>query len=136
MSEAPSASSFFYALIESILPAEEAGEGETQERRVSETVRFCQEQVLALPLPGQIFFRIGMTGFRAFVRLSEGRSFVDLPLPARAAIVEDWAWGKSWLCRDLFRAVRSTALLAYFDLDEKPGATGGVLSEVSPWVSG
>jgi hypothetical protein len=43
------------------------------------------------------------------------RSFCGLPLDTRRRVVAGWAYGPVPLTRQLFRSLRSIALLAYFE---------------------
>ena len=58
---------------------------------------------------------IGLSGFRTITVLVKLSRFEALELEARRAWVERWAYGSFSLARQLFRGVRSTALLAYYD---------------------
>jgi hypothetical protein len=56
-----------------------------------------------------------MATFRFYVRLRYVRSFCALDIDRRRAAVHSWAFGRVGLFRQLFRPVRSTALLAYYE---------------------
>ena len=76
---------------------------------------FIAGQLQVLPPQLGLLFRGGMLGFRTLVLLATLRPFSALPASRRAAIVEAWAYGPIGLARQLFRAVRSTALLACYE---------------------
>ena len=80
-----------------------------------DVARFMDGQVGALPPRLRTMFHLGMTFFRAMVRLRYVSSFCALPLARRRAIVEAWAFGRFALLRQLFRPVRSVVLLAYYE---------------------
>jgi len=58
---------------------------------------------------------IALVGFRIAVRLRFLRAYCDLPLATRRRIAAWWAYGPSPLTRQMFRGLRSTALLAYYE---------------------
>lgn len=86
-----------------------------RERVVSDTSEFLAGQIAALPFRLLVLFRIGMIGFRVANRLRFLRSYCALPLATRAAVARTCAWGRVAPARHFFRAVRSIALLAYFE---------------------
>ncbi len=82
---------------------------------------FLDGQIGALPPRLQTMFHLGMTFFRAVVRIRHGSSFCALSVERRRAIVNRWAFGRVALFRQLFRPVRSLALLAYYErTDARP----------------
>jgi uncharacterized membrane protein YbhN (UPF0104 family) len=87
---------------------------------IRHAARFTLRQMHALPPLVSALFRVGMAGFRLAIRAWTRRGFCDLPLAERAAIVRWWAYGPVSLTRQLFRAPRSTALLAVYEV---PGTT-------------
>lgn len=91
-------------------------------RNVTQRVAtFVQGQVNALPTLLRIMLLVGLLGFRVLVRLRYLRSFCSLPLATRRDVVNAWAYGPYGLTRQLFRVLRSTALLCYH---EEVGAAG------------
>ncbi|MEB2314284.1 MAG: lysylphosphatidylglycerol synthase domain-containing protein [Sorangiineae bacterium] len=106
--EAPSA--FLRALVEALVPAE-AGEHEA----VDGAARFVAGALAALPARLSALHELGMLGFRALTALRFARGFASLPLERRRAWVERWAYGRLTLARQLFRATRSTSLLAFHE---------------------
>jgi len=89
----------------------------TRERdeTLDSVAHFVEGQVKALPASLGALFSIGMLGFRVVVGLGHARGFADLAKEDQVRVVERWAYGKMALTRQLFRLVRSTALLAFFD---------------------
>lgn len=83
---------------------------------------FLGYQLAALPLLLRVGMRVGLAAFRAHVRLRRLTGFCRLDLPRRIAAVESWASGPIAPCRQLFRALRSLALLAYHEASAEPGA--------------
>ena len=63
-------------------------------------------------------FHMGMTFFRFTVRLRHVSSFCGMPVERRREIVDAWAFGRIALLRQLFRPVRSLAVLAYYERPE------------------
>jgi hypothetical protein len=82
---------------------------------VSYVADFIQKEIRNLPQKFQLLFSIGMFCFNMLVWLRYFRSFSLLSLPLRVKIFNRWAYGKLALPRQLFRLVRSTALLAFFE---------------------
>ena len=112
----------YLALTEALVPPPDpALSFDARRAVVLESALFVREQIQALPPQLLMLMTIGLTGFRLLVRLRHVRSFADLPLDRRREILEWWAYGPFSLTRGLFRAIRSTALLAYY---EHPLVTG------------
>ncbi len=103
---------FFTALAEALLPQ---GTGAKDGTIVTDVACFVSEQMQALPVRLRLMFDLGMIGFRAFTRLRRLRGFCDLPLEQRRELVDGWAFGRIALLRQLFRPLRSTVLLAYYE---------------------
>jgi glycosyltransferase 2 family protein len=112
---APVVGGFLWSLCDALLP-----DGETAELR-GEIVRDVAEFVHAetRDLPGRLawLFDVGMLGFRVLTLITQFSRFERLPPQRRRAWVERWAYGGLTPARQLFRAVRSTALLAYYEHD-------------------
>jgi hypothetical protein len=106
-------SRFLVALIEALVPHDpEIGD---ESRVVRDVARFVRSELDDLPARFGWLLSIGLTGFRTitvFVKLSR---FEALERGARRAWAERWAYGSFSLARQLFRGVRSTALLGYYD---------------------
>ena len=90
-----------------------------RERAIDQTAAFVQGQMRELPMRLRAAFAVGLLVFRAATRLRYGRGFCELALARRRVWFEQWAYGRWGLGRQLFRAVRSTALLAWY---EQPAA--------------
>jgi uncharacterized protein (TIRG00374 family) len=80
-----------------------------------EVATFLAQQIDALPPRLRLLYHAGMTAFRFFVRVRYLASFCGMDLPRQRAAVESWAFGRVGLLRQLFRPVRSIALLAYYE---------------------
>lgn len=100
------------ALLEAIL----ATEGDALDRAaLIETAIFVQRQLDALPARLSIPYRAGIALFFTQVLLRHRRPFSALDLDRRRAAVEAWAYGPVPVLRQLFRPLRSVALLARYD---------------------
>jgi glycosyltransferase 2 family protein len=106
-------SRFFVTLVEALLPEDAALAA--RPRVVKDVAEFVQTELGDLPARLGWLLAIGLTGFRAITLLVKLRTVEALELPARRAWVETWAYGSFGLARQLFRGVRSTALLGYYD---------------------
>lgn len=82
---------------------------------IRSATRFVVGEIHALPVPLRALFSVGMLGFRVVVRATTGRGFCDLTLAKRQRIVNAWAFGPLPPARQLFRLIRSTGLLAFYD---------------------
>jgi uncharacterized protein (TIRG00374 family) len=117
-------SRFHLALVEAAVPLDETlPPGAERDRARHEVATFVAGQMQQLPARQQAAFAIGLLAFRAATRLRFGRGFCDLSPGPRQAWFEAWAYGRWALGRQLFRAVRSTALLAWY---ETPAARAAV----------
>ena len=81
----------------------------------TDAAAFVRGQIDALPAVLGFLVKTGLTGFRVLVRLRYVRSFCALPLQRRRRIANWWAYGPIGLTRQLFRALRSTVMLGYYD---------------------
>jgi hypothetical protein len=99
------------ALAEAFLP------GCTAEQ-ATDVAAFIEGQIAALPPRLLTMFHLGMTFFRTVVHLRYLRSFCALSREKRQSIVDAWAFGRIALLRQLFRPVRSLAVLAYYERPE------------------
>lgn len=100
---------FDLALTEALLPA-----GFTKDA-AEEAARFLAGQITALPTRVRTLYAVGMGVFRFWVRLRYLRSFCALDLERRRTAVQGWAFGGIAPLRQLFRAPRSTVLLAFYE---------------------
>ncbi len=121
-------SRFHLALAEASIPLEDAiPPGPERQRAVHEVATFVAGQLGQLPVRLRAAFAVGLLGFRVATRLRYGRGFCELAPAPRRAWFEIWAYGRWALGRQLFRAVRSTALLAWYEMPaaraalEEPG---------------
>lgn len=80
-----------------------------------DSAQFVRDQIDALPPRLRALMHIALTGFRVAVRLRYLRAYCDLPLATRRRVANWWAYGPSPLTRQMFRGLRSTALLAYYE---------------------
>ena len=111
---------FLRALVEASVPASEAPPSE-RARVIDATAGFVHGQIGALPWLFRWAFACGCTVFRTLVFVTHLRGFTDLPEARRRAIFAAWAWGRVSLGRQLFKVVRATAALAFF---EHPAVAG------------
>ncbi len=108
----PEASAFTIGLVEAIVgdPVHPAA--------IQYAAKFVDGQVAALPTKLQLMFRAGMALFRFVTRLRFFRGYCDVSLEARRVWTKRWAEGRFALVRQLFKPVRATALLAYYDHED------------------
>jgi len=119
----PRPSRFLLALVEAALPLDRDGIAPAAARAVTDDVAgFVAGQMRELPVRLRILFQIGLAGFRFVTRLRFARGYCELPPEVRRAWFERWAYGRLALGRQLFRPVRSTALLAYYERPEARAA--------------
>lgn len=108
------ASAFTIGLVEAMV----VGEGHTPKpEAVKYAATFVDGQLQALPPKLALLFSCGMTFFRFITRLRFLRGYCNIPLPARQQWTMRWAENRIALFRQLFKPVRATALLAYYDHD-------------------
>lgn len=109
-------SAFYEALTEALVagPAPELPPDAHRHAVVSSAL-FAREQVNALTAELRWPLKIGLAGFQVVIWLSHLRQFSRLPLAQRRRILDDWAFGPVALTRQLFRPIRTTALVAYYE---------------------
>ncbi len=117
MSRDSARAQFEKALVETLLPIQSV-KSEDQRAVVAQVASFVRGQLEALPAGLRLLLRSGLWGFRLVTRLRYLASFTVLPLPTRRRWVEQWAYGSVGLGRQLFRAIRSNTLVAYYELPE------------------
>jgi uncharacterized membrane protein YbhN (UPF0104 family) len=83
------------------------------------TARFVQGQLNALPTSLRLLLSVGLCGFRVLVRLRYSQSFCALDPQTRRRVVSGWAYGRYAVARQLFRVLRSCALLHYYETVDK-----------------
>jgi len=114
---------FIYKLTEAAVPLD-AYEGISDPRAVVTYVAdFIQGEIRNLSKKFQVLFAIGMFGFNLIISLRYFSSFASLPLTTRRLIFNSWAYGRIPVQRQLFKLIRSTALLAFF---EHPAVTAAL----------
>jgi uncharacterized protein (TIRG00374 family) len=107
---------FFLALIEALLPVEMDHLPAAERKEVLHAVTtFVAAQMNDLPGRVSYMFSVGMTGFAFVTLLLRFSRLAHLPIAARRRWVEAWAYGHFALARQLFRGVRSTAFIAYYE---------------------
>lgn len=90
---------------------------------------FVDGQLAALQPKLRLLFQCGMVMFRIATRLRFLRGYCDVPLAKRRIWTTQWAENRIALLRQLFKPVRATALLAYYDHD---AVTQALLAPVVP----
>jgi len=109
-------SRFVLALAEAAVPLDRDGIPEAATAPlVREVAGFVGGQLHELPVRLRAMFYTGLAGFRMVTRLRYARGFCELPAATRREWFERWAYGPVPLARQLFRPVRATALLAYYE---------------------
>jgi uncharacterized protein (TIRG00374 family) len=109
-SRAPSG--FDVALTEAVLTSK----GSVLDQAVlMEVATFVAQEMDALPPRLRLLYRAGMAAFRLSVRVRHLRSFCALDVERRGLAIQAWAFGPIGVFRQLFRPVRSIALLAYYE---------------------
>jgi len=110
-------SAFLRALVEASLPVDELILSESDERTsLEQTTAFVATQLDALPRRLSLLFALGTTAFRFYVVLTRMNHFRALKPADRRRVFESWAYGPVPLFRALFRVIRSTSLLYFFEL--------------------
>lgn len=82
---------------------------------LQQAATFLHAQVLALPLGLRFGTHAGLLALRAYTWLISLRPFCRLSLSRRVAIARQWSLAPLPPARQLFRALRNIAVLAYFD---------------------
>jgi len=108
----PEASAFTIGMVEAMVG------GTPKPAAVAYAAKFVDGQIAALPPKLQGMFGAGMTFFRFVTRLRFLRGYCDVPLERRRAWTRRWAESRIALLRQLFKPVRATALLAYYDHED------------------
>lgn len=123
------------ALVEALLPLEQDGVAESRRSYVVGTVaKSVRGQLDALPLRFGLLLTGGLLVFRLATRLRFVRSYCALPLGKRRQWTERWTYGSTSLARQLFRAIRATALVAYYELPEERAEAAAGRSDVAGTV--
>jgi uncharacterized protein (TIRG00374 family) len=111
---------FYVAVTEAIVPPVA---GPDAEKRIAEVADFVHGQMQALSPRLRMMLHVGLYTFRAFVRIRHFAGFCSLSNEVRRDCVSRWAFGRVALFRQLFRPLRSTALLAHYDLPRAADAS-------------
>ncbi len=111
------------ALVSALLPSD-AVAGASPEA-LARTARFVVSEIGALPVPFRVAFALGMTAFRALVRLRYFRGFSDLTPAKRRRVARAWAYGPVMLARQLFSPLRSLAFFEHLE-ERAPFAPSGL----------
>jgi len=106
---------FILSLSEALLPHVPGVPTGVQAEAVRKAASFAQGQIESLPAHLVLAFRTGAALFNLSIRFRSGKEFIKLPLERRRAAAEAWAYGGSFMARQLFRPVRCCALLAYYE---------------------
>jgi uncharacterized protein (TIRG00374 family) len=107
---------FFTALSEALVPLHSLDiEATDREQILADVARFVREQLNSLPAKLRLMFMIGTIGFKIYIAVGYLGLFCRLSLRRRVQAVEAWSYG--WLppARQLFRPLRSTALLSFYE---------------------
>jgi glycosyltransferase 2 family protein len=103
------------AICEALLPLDELPERLDRRKILRDVARFVDDELRDLPGHLAWLLSVGMLGFRAATALRFLRSLASLPLDRRRRWVEAWAFGPLAPARQLLRALRAPALLAYHE---------------------
>lgn len=110
---------FLQAVVEALITFETVKLSEQQKiQSLNYAHDFVQSEIQSLPLMLRALFFLGMMSFRFLVVITQGSGFSKLPLEKRKTIIQSWAWGRVALARQLFRVIRSTALLAFYEFPD------------------
>ncbi len=108
-------SPFIYKLSEAVVPLDVCGRISEPRTVVMYVADFMQGEIMSLSKKFKLLFAIGMFGFNSIVWLRYFKPFTALPLTTRVAIFNSWAYSRIPLQRQLFKLIRSTALLAFYE---------------------
>ena len=123
----PKPSAFMTAVCDGLLPERRLEGPRDQDEVLGRVSAFVNGELESLPGKYRLLLRIGLTGFSVLVFLRTWRPFARVKLERRRAILRWWAWGPLTPARQMFRAVRSTAVLAYY---EDPVVQAGMTADV------
>jgi hypothetical protein len=107
---------FFRALSEALVPLHSLEvDAADREQILEDVTSFVREQLNSLPAKLRLMFAIGTFGFKLYIAMWYLGFFCKLKLKRREQAVEAWSYG--WLppARQLFRPLRSTALLSFYE---------------------
>jgi hypothetical protein len=104
------------AIVEAMLPEGRPALNATATSSVrNDVVAFVAGQILMLPRRLRLAFTLGLAVFGAWVRLRRIQGFAAQPPAVRTALIDAWSFGEWGPGRKLFRLIRSTALLAFYE---------------------
>jgi glycosyltransferase 2 family protein len=104
------------AIVDAVLPQAVPDLGAiTAEKVQADVSLFVSGQIQALPRRLQQALAAGLTAFALSVRIRHPLGFAAQPRARRIALVDQWSFGRWAPGRKLFRVIRSTALLAFYD---------------------
>jgi uncharacterized protein (TIRG00374 family) len=107
------ASAFTIGLVEAMV----IDRGTPEPAAIGYAANFVEGQLRALTPKLRLLLDCGMTFFRFVTRLRYLRGYCNLSLETRRRWTSAWAENRIALLRKLFKPVRVTALLAYYDHD-------------------
>lgn len=107
-----SAPAFVQAVVEALVVTDQSM---SDAANLQNTAHFVDGQIRALPHRLGLMFETGMVVFRLITRARFLRGYCELPLATRARWTLAWADGRYALLRKLFKPLRATALLAYYE---------------------
>ncbi len=128
-SHEPAPSRLLQSICEALLPDHDLPDRAAAVQRVC---AFVAGQTAALPWYLRLAMTLGLSGFSMTVLITHARPFSSLPLARRRRIVAAWAWGRLAIARQLFRPLRSTALLAWYEDAAVSAATDRTAKETHP----
>lgn len=103
-------------MVEALVPEPPATLSIADHRQaIADAAVFVREQVGALAIELRWLLLIGLAAFRVVIWLQHRRRFRDLNMSVRRETLMHWACGSVSLTRQLFRPIRSTALVAYYE---------------------
>jgi len=116
---------FMMALTEAVIASAPVPTADFDRRAaVRPVAAFVHGQICALPTRLRVMFTVAMWCVRLITRLRFMQGFCALPLEKRRRWVENWAYGRFALGRQLFRGVRSTAILAFYEIPSAQAPVG------------
>lgn len=107
-------STFILKLTEAALPLEEYHLTD-QQSLVADVANFIQGEIKSLSKRFRVMLKAGLFAFRTLVWFRYFQSYSVLPLAKRTEIFNAWAYSNIPLKRQLFKMIRSTAILAFFE---------------------
>lgn len=103
------------AMCDALLPMEELPDGIDSKELLQDAARFVEQETRDLPGRLAWMFAVGLWSVRCLCWLRFGRPLCRLPRERRKLFLEGWAHGSVPQVRQFFRALRSVALLAFYE---------------------